>query len=476
MVRRARASRVASAAGAFLVAAIALALVIGLRAGAPSGLQRCTIGTRPAECERFAVPENPGDPGGRKIELNVAVLRATGGHAKPDPLFWFAGWGGAGVTDDAANVISALGGVNIDRDLVFVDQRGTGSSKLDCPRLPSEGPNVSGVAVTAAARQCAERLGSNLRHYTSAVAVDDFDRVRQALGYDKINIYGGSYGVTTGLIYLLRHGSHVRTAVFDSGSLLDVRIFESAAQNAQRALGLLFARCAADTACHTAYPKLRREFAAVQARLAKSPIGVPGAPVPLSSEAFAGAVEELLTTPAGKAILPRLIHLIATGQIARAAALVAPYRTTGHSPLAYQLLIQCSEPWASWRRAVVSRRARGTFMQAKLELDARFAAAVCRGFPKAPVPAAIGRRVHSRVPVLFLTGNEDPADPPASVAHARRELPRSRTVIFPASGHGQLGYLCSQNLIADFIARGTAAGLNSSCARTAVQQPFDFSG
>ena len=476
MVRRARSARVVTAAGVFLVAAIALALVIAPRLGAPSGLQPCTIGQRPAECERFAVRENPGDPGGRKIKLNVAVFRATGGHAKRDPLFWFAGWGGAGVTDDAANVISALWRVNVDRDVVFIDQRGTGSSKLSCPLLPRETPNVPAAAVTAAARQCAERIGANLRYYTSAVAADDFDRVRQALGYDKINIYGGSYGVTTGLIYLLRHRSHVRTAVFDSGSLLDVRIFERAAQNSQRALGLLFARCAADTGCQTAYPQLRSEFAAIEARLARAPIGVPGTAVPLTSVGFSAGVEELLATPAGKAILPRVIHLIAIGRSGRAATLVRPWLTTGQSSLAYQLLIQCSEPWASWRPAVVSRLARGTFMQAKLESDARYVRAVCRGFPKAPVPPAIGRRVHSRIPMLFLTGNEDPADPPASVADARRELPNSRTVIFPASGHGQLGYLCSQNLVADFIARGTATGLDPSCAKTAVQQPFDFSG
>jgi hypothetical protein len=76
--------------------------------------------------------------------------------------------------------------------------------------------------------------------------------------------------------------------------------------------------------------------------------------------------------------------------------------------------------------------------------------------------------------VLFLTGNEDPADPPANVAHARRELPNSRTVIFPRSGHGQLGLLCAQNLISGFVEAGTAARLNTACAKSAVQQPFDY--
>src|SRR6185295_4374338 len=115
---------------------------------------------------------------------------------------------------------------------------GTGSSELACD-LPPSFETADPATVTAAARRCAERIGPNLRYYTSAVAVDDVDRVRRALGYRTINIYGGSYGVTTGQIYLLRHGSHVRTAVFDSGSLLDVHIFERELVNKQRALDRL---------------------------------------------------------------------------------------------------------------------------------------------------------------------------------------------------------------------------------------------
>ena len=81
--------------------------------------------------------------------------------------------------------------------------------------------------------------------------------------------------------------------------------------------------------------------------------------------------------------------------------------------------------------------------------------------------------MHSDVPILFLTGNEDGADPPANVAHAQRRLPNSRTVLFPAAGHGQLGLPCAQTLIAEFVTRGTATGLDASCAQTAAMQPFD---
>ncbi len=326
--------------------------------------------------------------------------------------------------------------------------------------------------MTKAARSCAERLGPNLRYYTSAVAVDDFDRVRRALGYETINIYGGSYGVTTGQIYLLRHGSHVRSAVFDSGSLLDVHIFERQLVNKQRALELLLARCAADSACHNAYPNLRREYAQIGARLARNPVAIPGTKVKLDPATFASVLDDFLAYTPGKAVVPRLIHLVATGQIARAAAEL-PKSTPQTSGLAYQLLIQCAEPWASWRRGEIERLSGASYLAPLFRNAATTMAAACAGFPRADVPAAIGERVHSDVPILFLTGNEDGADPPANVAHAQRELPNSRTVLFPAAGHGQLGLPCAQTLIADFVTRGEATGLDASCAQTAAVQPFD---
>ena len=249
--------RLVSIAGLVVVVAAGIALLARYavfqrspdRESAPPtiALHPCYLGEWLARCGTLSVAENPAAADGKRIALRVAVVKTASNDPKPDPLFWFAGWGSAGVTDDAASVISAFTRVLVDRDLVFIDQRGTGNSKVEC-RLPeNQQPNAAHLArVTAAARRCADRVGPNLRYYTSAVAVDDFDNVRQALGYDKINIYGVSYGVTTGQIYLLRHGSHVRTAAFDAGSLLDVHIFERQPPAMQRALELLFARCAAE--------------------------------------------------------------------------------------------------------------------------------------------------------------------------------------------------------------------------------------
>ena len=457
------------------VLALALPLALAACGGSATpklALHACTVGSARAECGELRVPENPSEPAGKKIGLKVAVVRATAPTPNPDPLFWFAGWGSAGASDDAKNFISAFSQLNVGRDIVFIDQRGTGSTGTRCV-IPDDA--ASPDSVTRAARRCAERVGPNFRYYTSAVAVDDFDQVRRALGYDKINLYGGSYGVTTEQIYLLRHGSHVRSAVFDSGSLLDVHIFEQQPQNKQRTLELLFARCAADTACHAAYPSLRRDYDQIVARLARGPIAVPGTKLKLDAAAFAGVLDDLIAWTPSKAAVPRLIHLVATGQIARAAEGL-PTNTTPRGQLAYQLLIQCNEPWASWRKAELYRLSQGTYMEALFERLGATMRAACAGIPRADVQAEIGQRVHSEVPVLLLSGNEDGADPPANIAHAQRELPNSRTVVFPAAGHGQLGLPCAQELITEFVARGTATGLDTSCAAAVAVQPFDTTG
>ena len=434
-------------------------------------LHTCTVGpTTTARCGTFRVPENPNRPDGRQIPLDVVVFPATGGQAKPDPVFWFSGWGGAAVEDDAVRGSAWLAWANVDRDLVFVDQRGTGSSKLVC----DFGEANTAAGITAGARRCAARLGPNLRYYTSAAAVDDLDRVREALGYEKINLYGGSYGVTTQQVYLLRHGGHVRSAVLDSGSLLDVRIFEREARNAQRALELLFGRCAADASCSAAYPRLRQEYTQVVDRLARGPIPIPGTTRSVDAVTFAYALDSLLGDTYGKTHVPRPIHLIAIGKVAEAMG-DAPQAPDETSAPAYMGLIQCSEPWASYRPAVVDRTSKGTFMRPLVLKYATVSNAVCKAFPQGYAPAAIGERVRSDVPVLLLAGNEDPTDPPANLAHAERELPASRTVIFPGSGHGQIPLACAQHLIAEFLDRGSARGLDTTCAESAAVHPFDTS-
>jgi len=447
----------------------------GCGTGRTSGLRlsSCTIGApaKPvaAQCGDLAVPENPFDTGGKQIPIHFAVLRATGTNPKPDPIFDFAGWGSAGVEDDSY-LASALSTANVDHDLVLVDRRGTGrSNELTCTE-PSDPTDTAAVSV--AARRCASRIGPNLRYYTTAVAVDDFDRVRAALGYEKIDVYGESYGVTLGLVYLERHGSHVRSIALDSGSLLDVHIFERVAPNAQHALDLLFARCERDAACHDAFPHLRSEWSSLRAHVGRSPISIPDSTAKIDEPGLASAVEELLAFD--KWEIPRVIHLVATGHVAQAAALAGPnLETGGWTRLAYMHVVECTEPWASRRPTEMTRLAAGTFMASSQRLSAEEQTATCKGIPRGYAPPGIGERFHSSVPVLFLQGSEDPADPPANVAGAHHDFPNSRVVVVRNSGHGQISWPCGGFVISTFFEKGSAAGLDTTCAASAAIVPFD---
>lgn len=456
-----------------VAAACAAALVVGGCGGGGTGslhLHRCTIGGSPgvqAQCGALSVAENPFAPSWRHIDVHFAVVRATQPNPKPDALFDFAGWGGAGIEDDAW-LVQPFATLNLDHDIVFIDQRGTGQSNaLSCTI-----PTTDAATTTGATRTCVSRIGPRLKYYTSAVAVDDVDRIRAALGYDKIDIYGGSYGVTTEQVYLLRHGAHVRRAVLGSGSLLPVRIFENGPRNAQRALGILFARCTADAACHDAFGDVKAEYAALAARVARKPIQLPEVGSELSPATLAAAVDALL--PFDKPQIPRFIHLLATGKPVQAAKIVKPHLPAMNAPeLAYMLVIQCSEPWAVRRTPVAERLAAGTFMTQLEAMEIASTAAMCKGMLHGYAPASVGRRLHSAVPILFLQGDEDPADPPSAVAHAQRELPNSRVVVFPYSGHGQIRYQCAQYLTTRFIYGDDPRRLDTTCADSAAIAPFD---
>ena len=152
--------------------------------------------------------------------------------------------------------------MNVERDLVFVDQRGTGrSNELVCPPPPA-GVDLDqdASALTTYVRRCLAGIDADPAFYTTAMYVDDVADVVAALEYDQVNLYGGSYGATVAQVFLRRHDELVRTMTLSGGTLLDLPIFELIAQNSAGALEAVFTRCAADATCSTAFPRVRGEW------------------------------------------------------------------------------------------------------------------------------------------------------------------------------------------------------------------------
>jgi pimeloyl-ACP methyl ester carboxylesterase len=447
-------------------------------------MRACRLHGGAALCGTLTVAENPDDPTARQIDLNVAVIPARGPDPEPDPLFMLAGGPGGAAIDSFGWSFSTFSRLNATRDFVLVDQRGTGgSNRLVAP--PS--PDVTGMdeatrdaTIRSWVADVRAELPGDPRFYTTSLAMDDIDAVREALGYERINLYGPSYGATAAQYYLRQHEEHVRAVVLDGGTLLDVPIFERIAANSQRALDLLFRRCVADPACQPAFPDLEAEFEAVVARLAEAPVSTPiihpgsGEPIVFDSTTFAAGVHSALVDASFSSRLPALIHLAFLERwdaVAEAIAQANVGQAAGDDQLVMSAVIRCSEAWARYDPAEVQRLGAGSY-SLDLQLEgARAQAESCRYVPDGVVPGDDAEPVRSDVPVLLVVGDADPQDPPPNVEDAPVELPNSLTVVVPGMGHtvGHLG--CMPSIIVNFFEAGTVDGLDVSCAATGVPIP-----
>ena len=470
-----------------LLAAIALAALAALGAAVwvvvrphpwrpPSGAPHfvsCTYGGYvSAWCGRLDVAEDPRRPQGRTISLRIAVLPATRRPAS-GALFYLVGGPGGAATQSAVKVNELFARVARDRDVVMVDQRGTGgSNRLVCPGGHVRA--VDAVAVTAFLRDCFAHLRGDPRLYTTSVAADDLEKVRRALGYGKIDLFGSSYGGTVAQVYVARHPDSVRSVVLDGASLLDVRLYERSARNAERALDAQLARCAGVRACHRAYPRPQRELAEVLARPPRR-VTVEAGTVLLRPDDIAWTVASLSRTAADAAWIPYTIHAAFRGDyvpLGRAYAEHLGAELDARARLSTFWVILCSEPWAAFDPAATARAGAGSYLAHAAVARARLFRRACRAVPKGRVPAGAGAVVPSRAPALLLAGGDDPLDPVANLRGWRRAFANGRLVVVPGAGHGVIDHGCVPTLVARFVARGSAEGLDTSCARHAPLPAF----
>ncbi len=452
-------------------------------AGTP--MQACTLTDAWGVCGTLRVPEDRSDPEGRSIDIRVAVIPAISATPKPDPVFFLDGGPGGAATEDLGWTVNTFTTVHLDRDIVLVDQRGTGgSNRLVAPQAPDTSGMTLAQAKDTVARWVADVLAAlpgDPRFYTTSVAMDDVDAVRAALGYDQINLYGASYGATAAQYYMRQYPQHVRSVVLDGATLLDVPVFERIASNSQAALDVLFARCAADQACHTAFPDVAAEFKSIMATVTEAPVTttVPhpwtGKPMVIDALTMAGAIHTGLLSAETSALIPLVIHEAYLGHwdaVATAIAAAMGPQSADTSQLVMSSVIRCSEAWARYDPAEVQRTGATSYdLDAQLA-EARNQAMVCPYVPKGVVPADDAAPVRSDLPVLLILGQADPQDPLANVAQAPVEMPNSLTVVVRGEGHtvGHLG--CMPQMVSAFIVAGTTKGLDTTCATSGVPLPL----
>ena len=441
----------------------------------------CRVQNIPGEvlCATYPVWENRERKSGRKIGLNIVILPALGPEHAPDPVFMLHGGPGAAATQLAAGVFRFR--TRARRDFVFIDQRGTGGSNpLDCDFYgdpPDLQKAVSGTFPADAVRDCRERLSkiADLAMYTTAAGMDDVDDVRQWLGYDKINVWGGSYGTVAAQVYLRRHGSHARTVFLGGVAPVDELIPLHHAWAGQRAVDILFDKCRADAECNSAYPNLREEFRTILDRVRKgvdvSIKGPDGKVVRVrpSLSAFAEGIRHSLYYDDGRTF-PAMIHRAAGGELAPLIekGINANLNLDGLLSMGMNLSVTCSEDVPYIDDATLARETANTFLG---DLRVKEQRAACKEWVGGEVPADVHQLVHSDVPVLLMSGARDSVTPPSYAEHVAKQLPNSLHVVFPESSHGNWG-LCGYQLWADLIERGSVKGLDVSCV--ARQKPVKF--
>ena len=427
-----------------------------------------------ARCASIEVPEDRSSPGGRKISIAITVLPATTLSPKPDPLFMLAG----GPGQSAAALVplaGVLGGVRRNRDIVLIDPRGSGkSAPLRCAALDPRDPfdPLGDVDVADAASRCLRELqaagNADVAQYNTSALAADVDAVRQALGYDRINLWGGSYGTRVAQEYLRRNPQHVRTMVLDGVAPPDLRVSLDVWPSRDAALAQLFAACAEQASCKRAFPDLNATLAAIRTGLgAERRVAVDDPrtgthhEVPLDFDRVVGALHALTYAPEFASLIPPLLASAQAGDFGPLAA--ASLLVTGDVGRTMNQALYFAVTCAEDAPRITAAEAGRTFSTLRAPSLAQRSLAACEGWPRPALPADFNSPLVSDKPVLILSGGLDPVTPPANGKKVAATLANSRHVVAAGYGHIVSPHGCAPRLIEKFIEDGGFETLPQSC-------------
>jgi pimeloyl-ACP methyl ester carboxylesterase len=420
--------------------------------------------TQPVLCGQHEVFEDRAAQAGRRITLKIVVVPALSAPPAGDPVFVFVGGPGlgaaSGVRGDGGGLTNRL---RRERDVVFVDQRGTGAShRLPCSFADDPTQSyVTDLLPVDRIRACREAAaaGANVTLYTTPIAMEDLDEIRAALGYEQINLYGVSYGAQAALQYLRQYPRRVRVIAIAGVATPAAKQPLSFARAAHDAMRALIADCAGDAVCARAFPKLEDEFQAV---LTAAEAGR----ATMARAVFVERLRLMLYDLESARRVPLVVHRAAQGDWGPFMRLSPTGITSGVS--AMYLTVTCAETTSQISEPDIVRETRDTFVG---EYRTRAHLRACREWPRAQVPPAYYEPVTSAVPALILSGELDAATPAHFARTAARSLRNGRHVIARNVAHDYSSD-CMQRLVAEFIAAGSARDLDIACVHALRRPPF----
>ena len=423
------------------------------------------------QCGTVDVPENRTHPNGRRLSIFVAVLPANTLSPAPDPLFLIAGGPGQAASSLGPFAMQ-LALVRRTRDIVLVDQRGTGrSSPLDCPGLAPNEHVEFATDPAPKATLCASQLakvGVDASQYTTSAWVEDLDAVREALGYRRVNLWGGSYGTRVAQEYVRRHGDHVRSVVLDGVIPFSMRIPFDVWRTRAQALDALFAACRASPACAKMHHDPAATLDEIQSALAGGKdVSVRGPrtgamePMRVDFDLVYALLQPLMYAPEAASLIPELVSLARDGEYGP--LLATALTVVGDLPEEFTPALFYSVTCAEDVPRITPQERESGVADPRGRALARRSIDVCDHWPKGSNPADFATPVRNDVPVLLLSGGLDPVTPPSYAAEVAKGFPNSRQVIAAGFGHIVSPHACAPRLVAAFVDAATFDKLPADC-------------
>ncbi len=434
----------------------------------------------PARCGTYAVPEDRELGDGREIALRVAIVPALSRNPEPDPLVFLTGGPGQAATQSFVTVQPAFRRIGQNRDIVLVDQRGTGGSNaLRCP-APDAADLwlLKGDALLQWVEDCLETFEADPRFYTTAIAMEDLDEIRETLGYDVVNLYGVSYGTRAALSYLRQFPDRVRSVILDGVVPPTEVLGIDVARDAQRALDFMIARCDEDPSCASEFPDLAGSLDELVRRLEKPALVSLPHPRRGSTERLeldrsmaAYAIRLLSYSHETAALVPLILRAASQDDLKPLAAqfLLTTSNVGETISDGMALSVICSEDFPYFDDSVIKERNRDTYLGA-LQTDSL--KQVCPAWPQGEIPADFKQSIHSDVPVLLLSGEADPVTPPENGDLVESELRNALHLVAPGQGHVVIHRGCIPALATELVEAGSLRDLDPSCIEDIV--PFAF--
>jgi pimeloyl-ACP methyl ester carboxylesterase len=441
-----------------------------------------------ARCGTLRRPLSPDDPSLGDIGLKVAVVPALSLKPASDPFVPIAGGPGQSSIHFYAGWSAAFERVRLHRDIVLLDQRGTGESAAltcDVDEDLVEG-KYSAEQTVQLTEQCLALLPHDPRYFTTSVAARDLEALRLALGYGPLNVYGISYGTRVAQHYARRYPDSTRSVILDGVVPPQLPLGPDIATESQRAIDSVFARCVETPACNDRFPDLRDDFALLLGALAEEPVTVSlqhpvtakRELIEFSADHFSAAIRLLLYNPRTVALLPLLISDAADGNFAPLAAQFHMVVESLSESLSIGMhnAVMCTEdaPFIDW--SSVDESAINASYMGPVQLEA--IRAMCSVWPQGVLDDGLRDPLATDKPVLLLSGGADPITPPYFAALAAVEMQNQWQIVGENQGHGLAAVGCMPRVIAEFVGAATLADVATDCVQDAFVMPFfvDYTG